>query len=558
MCGIFALLSRNYASKYNGHQLMKQFNAIQSRGPDKSCTLPINSNVFFGFHRLSINDLSELGDQPFSFESDGLHLICNGEIYNYKELTNMYGFSTKSNSDCEIILHMYKHFGIEKTITSLDGVFAFIIYDESKDVVFAGRDPIGVRPLFIGYDTDNSGILFGSEAKSLINYTKNIKQFEPGCYWSSDSPNEFIKWWDLNNDNIGIYTERDALSMIRNDLTNATRKRLMSERPIGTFLSGGLDSSLITALVNQMLKENDYNSVLNTYTIGMEGATDLENANICADHLKTNHHSIIFTPDESIRAIHDVIYALESFDSATIRASVGMYLLSQYIAWNTDNVVLYSGEGSDEVTQGYSYFHNSPTPIDGANDSLRLINQLHYFDVCRVDRTVSNHGLEVRVPFLDKTFVKNYFSISPELRSPLYRKQEKYLIRKAFDNGPLLPQEILWRTKTPFSEGLTSYKDGWLDILDQYIDTLISNKEFHDAQEYYKSIGNIVPNTKQAYYYRKIYDEYFGGVQLIPHYWTPKWPETLTHNSNVENILNQYEPKLEYIQVKQKMFAHQM
>lgn len=524
MCGIFALLSRNYLAKYTEKGIYQNFYKVKPRGPDLTITKPISPNLYFGFHRLAINDLSPAGNQPMTFggtseKNDHLHLICNGEIFNYAELNKKYNFKPRSHSDCEVILHLYKEFGIERVVNEIDGDWAFVLYDQKKDVLYAARDPIGVRPLFIGYDVDRDGIFFSSEAKGIFEYTyKQISQFPPGHYWTSESPKQFHRWWHLENGD-NIKTEAEALQIVHDTLTQATIDRLLSERQIGCFLSGGLDSSLITALVN---KYNSYK--VNTYSIGMEGGTDIYYANKVAEFVKTNHHVVSFTPEEGIAALEHVIYMLESYDVTTIRASIGMYLLSKHISEKSNDIVIYSGEGSDEVTQGYLYFHNAPDPKASAIDSKRLVDNLHYFDVLRVDRCVAGCGLEVRVPFLGKRFIQSYFQLDPKLRIPTYKGIEKYLIRKAFENDNLLPKEVLWRVKEAFSDGISSLKKPWHQTLGEMANKMISDDEFARECQFYKENGMTVPIHKEALYYRKIYNKLFKKeMNLIPYYWMPQW-----------------------------------
>eukprot|EP00486_Rosalina_sp_Unknown_P013295 CAMPEP_0201595010 /NCGR_PEP_ID=MMETSP0190_2-20130828/192150_1 /ASSEMBLY_ACC=CAM_ASM_000263 /TAXON_ID=37353 /ORGANISM="Rosalina sp." /LENGTH=483 /DNA_ID=CAMNT_0048054843 /DNA_START=404 /DNA_END=1855 /DNA_ORIENTATION=- len=462
-------------------------------------------------------------------DGDEIHLICNGEIYNHLELEKEFGFTMSSKSDCEVIMHLYKHFGdINLAADRLDGVFAFLLYDAKKDVLFVGRDPIGVRPMFMGVDKETDTTVFASESKAFNHLVQNeIQQVPPGSTWRSDQPDKFYKWFNLENYTSYketpemITKEDDALETIHDLLVDATKKRLMSERKVGTFLSGGLDSSLITALVNQY---NPY--TVNTYSVGMTGGTDFHYAAKVAEHLGTNHHEIYFTAEEGIDVVEKVIYALETYDITTIRASVGMYLMSEYISKNTDDIVIYSGEGADEVSQGYLYFHNAPSVYESSVDSLRLMENLHYFDVKRVDRTVSCHGLEVRVPFLDKKFVQTYFKIDPKLRAPSYKGVEKYLIRKAFDKDGILPSEVLWRTKEALSDGVSSLEEPWHAILGRYVDTIISDDEYEKACIKYAETGNKnVPIHKEAYYYRTLYEKHFGDLDLIPYYWMPMWSE---------------------------------
>lgn len=534
--------------KYNVGDVYNSFWKLKPRGPDMSGFLTINPNLIYGFHRLSINDVSPAGMQPMRLGN--IYVQCNGQIYNHKDLAKKYDFAKelKSGSDCEVIMHMYKKLGIEKTVSQLDGVFALTIYDGDKDELYAARDPIGVRPLFIGRDEKNDAVIIASEGKAIFDQTKNVAQFPPGSYWSSKSPSTFNKYWNLENKN-EIKSEEEALKQIKDLLSKATLKRLMSDRPIGCFLSGGLDSSLITALVQKYQKElYKQQNHLNTYVIGMKGSTDMYHASKVAEYLKTNHHQVYFTPEEGINALEQVIYCLETYDITTIRASVGMYLLSKYISEKTSDIVIFSGEGSDEVTQGYLYFHNAPNAQEGAKDSKRLVDNLHYFDVKRVDRTVARNGLEVRVPFLDKQFIQTYFTIDEKLRIPKYKGIEKYLVRKAFDDGQLLPSSILWRVKEAFSDGVSGHEKPWFKILQDHIDTIVSDQEFQTKRTLYKN----PPITKEAYYYRTIYDKLFPDSDLIPYYWMPMWSNATDPSARTIGKYQELISKENEQQMKQK------
>jgi len=288
-------------------------------------------------------------------------VIANAEIYNYKELKAKYGFDFESHSDCEIFLHLYEKFGsVDKFINELDGVFAFILHDENTGETFVGRDPIGVRPIFLGQD-DNGNYAFASEAKALVNVCKGdtIKPFLPGHYWSSSSE-QYTRWYKptINYDDVSesSFDEASALKTTAELLHKSTEKRMMSDRPVGTFLSGGLDSSIVAAFLKKIRNEQGITSNLNTFSIGLEGSPDLAYSEIVAKHIDSSHHHVEVHVDDCLNAIEDVVYATETFDVTTIRASTPMYLLSKYIRQNTDDVVIYSGEGSDEVTQGYLYF----------------------------------------------------------------------------------------------------------------------------------------------------------------------------------------------------------
>ena len=515
MCGIFSYKGKNESLE----SLKDSIDLIKYRGPDNSKYKIFEDNVLFGFHRLSIVGISESGNQPlFHPEDNNLSLICNGEIYNFKKLANKYNFNLQSGSDCEIILHLYKKLGIEKTVKELDGVFMFVLYDETKNVLFSARDPFGVRPGFIGYK--NNDIYIASEVKPIAKYCDKILPFKPGTWFSSDNINQFNSFYKLSFEN--ILNENEIFENIKKILTESVKKRLMSERKIGCLLSGGLDSSLIAALV---AKYGD-NSNLDTFSIGMPGSVDLYYADIVAKHIGSNHHHVEISSKEFLSAIEEVIYKIESYDITTVRASIGNYLVSKYIKNNTDCKVIFNGDGSDEVCCGYFYLKNAPDMLSLQNESKRLIEEIHLFDVLRSDRSISSNGLEPRTPFLDKQFVQYYFSIAPELKKfDGVNKIEKYLLRQSFKEDNLLPKEILWRNKCAFSDGVSNQKNSWHTIIKSYFEEKISDDEFNKCLEKYK---HCPPNSKESYYYRKVFDKYFScHEKLIPHYWMPNWSNVI-------------------------------
>ena len=508
MCGIFSYKG----IKRSKEELLDSIDLIKYRGPDNSQYQRINVDIFFAFHRLSIIGINKSGNQPLQLDSDNsLSLICNGEIYNYKMLADKYNFNLTSGSDCEIILHMFKKFGIKKTINELDGVFMFVLYDGVSNILYAGRDPFGVRPGFIGYDEEE--VYISSESKPLIKYCKKIIPFNPGCWWSSEN-NKFIKYHELNIIDINIKSIYKDVNLI---LKQSVEKRLMSDRKIGCLLSGGLDSSLISALVAKYIGNN-----LDTFSIGMPGSVDLYYANQVAKFISSNHHHVEISEQDFLESIDKVIYNIESYDITTVRASVGNYLISKYISENTDCKVIFNGDGSDEVCCGYFYLKNAPNPPLLQQESKKLIEEIYFFDVLRSDRSISSNGLEPRTPFLDKKFVEYYYSILPE--SKIFdgkNKIEKYILRKAFESENILPDDILWRNKCAFSDGVSNKKKSWHTIINNYFDKIIDDTEFNNAINKYV---HCIPISKESYYYRKVFEEYFGVQNnLIPHFWMPKW-----------------------------------
>ena len=513
MCGIFSYKGSNKSLE----QLKTSIDLIQYRGPDNSKYKSFDNNVLFGFHRLSIVGISDMGNQPlFHPEDKNLSLICNGEIYNYKKLAEKYNFNLKTGSDCEIILHLYKKFGIDKAVRMLDGVFMFVLYDIKKNIFLSARDPFGVRPGFIGFDEED--IYISSEAKPLIKHCSKIIPFKPGTWFSSNKINQFNPFYELKFQN---YSDLNLIyKNINNLLTQAVVKRLMSDRKIGCLLSGGLDSSLIAALV---AKYGD-NSNLDTFSIGMPGSVDLHYANIVAKHIGSNHHHIEISAQDFLNSIEEVIYKIESYDITTVRASVGNYLVSKYIKNNSDCKVIFNGDGSDEVCCGYFYLKNAPNMKSLQDESYKLIEEIHLFDVLRSDRSVSSNGLEPRTPFLDKEFVQYYFSINTSLKDfDGNKKIEKFLLREAFKNDNILPDEILWRNKCAFSDGVSNQKNSWHTIIKLYFDKKISDDEYKKSLDKYI---HCPPNSKESYYYRKVFDKHFpNSEKLIPHFWMPNWSD---------------------------------
>ena len=499
--------------------MKNEFERIKYRGPDNTCVNILDGGGILAFHRLAIMGITEEGNQPMKHpEDNSLTLICNGEIYNYFELADKYGFQLQTGSDSEIILFMFKQFGIKRTVEELDGVFIFVIHNKNTREYFAGRDPFGVRPGFIGYA--NQDVYIASEAKALTGLCDVVNPFPPGCWWSSNAPHTFNRYFYCENFVDNTDSESKIHERVRTLLTKAVQKRMMAEREIACLLSGGLDSSLITALVSQNTPDDN----LQTFSIGISGSVDLEYAQCAADYIGTRHHQIELTKKEFLDATDTVIYTIESFDTTTVRASVGNYLVSKYISEHSDSKVIFNGDGSDEVCCGYVYLKNAPSPTGLQKESERLVKELYFFDVLRSDRSISSNGLEARTPFLDKTFVKYYLSIPPELKMFDGKERlEKHILREAFSELKTLPDEILWRRKCAFSDGVSNPKESWHKIIQNYVDTIISDEEFMRES---KKINHCRPLLKESYYYRKVYQQHFRGYEnLIPHFWMPQWTD---------------------------------
>lgn len=520
MCGIFGYIGYDIDIEV----LRDDFNKMKGRGPDyselKKIVFKNGKCIIFGFHRLSINDLSEAGNQPMILDQSTL--VCNGEIFNHKNIEEDHEFNYKSNSDCESILHLYNKTSIMETVNTLDAEFAFLLYDNKKDILYAARDPFGVRPLFIGYDNkDNT--YFSSEIKGISNLCVKINRFRPGCVWesSSKSYSRYYLYYYIDKFSIRESGDLDIiLKNIRDKLTTAVHKRLMSDRPVGCLLSGGLDSSLISSIVSKQFKLQNKGE-LNTFSIGMKGSSDLYFANKVAEFIGSKHHHVELKKEDFLNAIEEVIYNIESYDTTTVRASVGNYLVGKYIKENTDITVVYNGDGSDEQS-GYLYLKNAPNPREFSRECAYLLENIHMFDCLRSDRSISSKwSLESRTPFLDKDFVEYYMNIDTELKMYNGNKIEKELLRKAFNDGTYLPDEVLWRNKEAFSDGCSSSDDSWYKIIQNHIDTIITDEEFESEKIKYT---HNQPELKESLYYRQIFDKYYPGhYNVIDNFWLPKW-----------------------------------
>ena len=514
MCGIFTYIG----DSLTWSDLEKNSEKIKYRGPDNSSMKKIGNKVLFSFHRLAIMGVTSKGDQPLFHPDDkNISIICNGEIYNYKTLAKKYGYKLETGSDCEIILHLYKEFGFKKTIQFLDGVFMVVLFDNNNNKLFAARDPYGVRPGFIGYS--NEGIFLASEAKSLTELSDKLIPFKPGSLWDYDT-NKFYQFYSPKPISLTKNTEDDIIEGIKTRLSDAVKKRMMADREVGSLLSGGLDSSLISALVNKYS-----NGKLKTFSIGLPDSVDLQYASLVSKHLETDHFNIEISAQTFLNSIEKVIYKIESYDTTTVRASVGNYLVSKYIRENSDCKVIFNGDGSDEVCGGYLYMRDAPSPNAFQKECEKLVSELYYFDVLRSDRSISSNGLEPRTPFLDKEFVRYYLSIPAERK--IFDGEgiiEKRLLRKAFDMEMLLPESVLWRRKCAFSDGVSDVKNSWHHIIQDFVETKISDEEFINES---KQISHCTPLTKESYYYRKIYNSFFNKRgNLIPHFWMPNWSDT--------------------------------
>ncbi len=484
----------------------KGFQRTVSRGPDDSRVID-TGNGLLGFHRLAIMGLTPSGMQPF--ELDGSYVVCNGELYGFekqKEMLKKKGYTFQSDSDCEILLPMYREYGTDM-FAMLDAEFACIIYDGVTKEYLAARDPIGIRPLYYGYDSSGV-ILFASEAKNLVGLTEKIMPFPPGHYYKDG---QFVCYCDITKVDKVCHDDIETVCHnIHEKLVAGVEKRLVADAKIGFLLSGGLDSSLVCAIAAKKSKEP-----IKTFAIGMhEDAIDLKYAKQVADYIKSDHREIIITKEDVLSSLEKVIYLLGTFDITTIRASIGMYLICKAIHEQTDIRVLLTGEISDELF-GYKYTDFAPDAAAFQKESEKRVRELHMYDVLRADRCISVNSLEARVPFGDLEFVKYVMSVDPELKLNRYGKG-KYLLRHAFEKGGYLPSEILWREKAAFSDAVGH---SMVDYLKEYAEDFYTNEEYERKRKQY---AHARPFTKESLLYRELFEKFYPNQgQMIVDFWMP-------------------------------------
>lgn len=536
MCGIFSFFSYKGIDAIH---LKKCADLIQHRGPDNSKEVILRRDtLYYRFHRLAINGLDHESDEPIHYydplTEQHIWLMCNGEIYNHQKLEYVNRFSMNTRNDCECIIHLYRKYGFQRAIEMLDGVFSIVLYDSLVDSLFIANDPIGIRPLFMGYGRDY--LAFASEPIALRDCCSNIRYFPPGCLLQVDfndidgmMSNDifhfqryfFYNWYMINSPVEKLYKKYAEL------LKSATHKRMMGERPIACLLSGGLDSSLISALVAKELKKT--NKKLHTFSIGLENSPDLKYAMAVSKHIGSVHHNVVVTEEQFLACIPNVIRAVQSFDTTTIRASCGNYLIAKYIRENTDFKIIFNGDVSEEINSSYYYSTFAPSHYHIWKDNQKLLREVHKYDVLRSARCVEHFGLEARTPFADKKLVNFVMSIHPKYKAfgknEIYH-MEKMLLRTAMlqDDREILPAEVLFRPKTAFSDGVSEEKRSWHKIISEYIDLNVTDKEYE--REAPKMTHPLV-RTKEAYFYRKIFREHLGNrvdmEQLIGEYWMPRF-----------------------------------
>lgn len=520
MCSIMGYCSKEADKK----SFEECFDRTISRGPDDSRIVDTGEGLL-AFHRLAIMGLTPEGMQPFCL--DGSYSVCNGEIYGFdkfkQELSKDYEF--KSGSDCEILLPMYRKYGTDM-FRMLDAEFACIIYDAKTKSFIAGRDPIGIRPLYYGYDSQGA-IIFASEPKNLIGLTDKIMPFPPGHYYKDG---KFVCYNDIAKVDEICYDDIDtATKKIHDKLVKGIEKRLVADAKVGFLLSGGLDSSLVCAVASQKSDKP-----IRTFAIGMsEDAIDLKYAKEVADYIHSDHREIIITKDDVLKALPDVVKLLATYDITTIRASIGMYLICKAIHETTDIRVLLTGEISDELF-GYKYTDFAPNAEEFQKEAQKRVRELHMYDVLRADRCISVNSLEARVPFGDLDFVKYVMSLNPEIKLNKYNKG-KYLLRKAFV-GDYLPESILMREKAAFSDAVGH---SMVDYLKEYAEKYYTDEEF---AEKCKKYTHATPFTKESLLYRELFESYYPSQShMVVDFWMPNksW-EGCNVNDPSARVLSNY------------------
>jgi len=508
MCGIFGILDVKTDVSELRTQALELSKLLRHRGPDWS-GIWNNNNAILSHERLSIVDVDN-GAQPLISRNNQQILAVNGEIYNHQELAQNlaveYDFKTKS--DCEVILPLYQQKGLD-FIDELQGMFAFILYDEEQDAYLIARDHMGIIPLYTGFD-EHGNFYVASEMKALVPVCKTVSEFPPGHYlWSKAG--ELKKYYQRDWMEFDAVKDNETnLDDLKAAFEKSVKSHLMSDVPYAVLLSGGLDSSLVSAIaakyVAKRVEDNDQSDAwwprLHSFAVGLEGAPDLLAAKKVADMIGTVHHEVHFTIQEGIDAIRDVIYYLETYDTTTIRAATPMYLMSRKIKAMGIKMVL-SGEGADEIFGGYLYFHKAPNAKEFHEETVRKLDRLHLFDCARANKATSAWGVEARVPFLDKEFMDVAMRLNPQDKMCLDGKMEKWILRKAFDNGEYLPAEVLWRQKEQFGDGV-GYS--WIDSIKEHVETEITDQQLATSE--FRFPMNT-PDTKEGYFYRTIFESYF-------------------------------------------------
>ena len=506
MCGIVCAFDLKQKAESLRPQILEMSKSLRHRGPDWS-GIYSSENAIMGHERLAIVDPTS-GKQPLYSEDNSIVLAANGEIYNHKELRKQFEgkYNFKTESDCEVILALYQEKGVD-FVDDLNGIFAFAIYDSSKDTYFIARDHMGIIPLYMGWDIHGT-FYVASELKALEGVCAKIELFPPGHYWSSgdEAPTQWYKrdWVDFEN----VKNNPTSIEDLHDALSDAVHRQLMSDVPYGVLLSGGLDSSITSALAKKFsskrVESDDKQAAwwpqLHSFSVGLEGSPDLAAAKKVSKHIGSIHHEVVFTIQEGLDAIKDVIYHLETYDITTVRASTPMFLMARSIKSHGIKMVL-SGEGADELLGGYLYFHKAPSAEEFHKETVRKLDKLHQYDCLRANKSLAAWGIEGRVPFLDKEFIDVAMRINPKDKMINKERMEKWVIRKAFED--YLPESVAWRQKEQFSDGV-GYN--WIDTLKEVVQAAVTDEQMDNAHFRFPL---QTPQNKEEFYYRTIFEEHF-------------------------------------------------
>ncbi|MCP4801417.1 MAG: asparagine synthase B [Bacteroidetes bacterium] len=505
MCGIVCAFDLKQKSEILRPQVLEMAKTIRHRGPDWSGIYD-DDKAILAHERLAIVDPAS-GKQPLFSENKQLILAANGEIYNHRELRSQFpNYEFQTESDCEVILALYKEKGVH-FVDDMNGIFGFALYDKEKDEYFIARDHMGIIPLYIGWDKYGT-FYVASELKALEGICTTIELFPPGHFMSSKD-GELVQWYRRDwEDYQAVKDNKTSIAEVRQALEDAVHRQLMSDVPYGVLLSGGLDSSVTSAIAKKYAerrieaddKEQAWWPQLHSFSVGLEGSPDLVAAKKVANHIGTIHHEIVFTIQEGLDAINDVIYQLETYDITTIRASTPMYLMARVIKSMGIKMVL-SGEGADELFGGYLYFHKAPNAKEFHEETVRKLGKLHMYDCLRANKSLAAWGIEGRVPFLDKEFMDVAMRLNPQDKMINNERMEKWIVRKAFED--MLPESVAWRQKEQFSDGV-GYS--WIDTLKVVVDTEVTQEQLANAHFRYPI---QTPQNKEEYYYRTIFESHF-------------------------------------------------
>ena len=505
MCGIVCAFDIKQKSEALRPQVLEMAKKIRHRGPDWS-GIYSDEKVIIAHERLAIVDPAS-GKQPLFSEDGKLVLAANGEIYNHRELRSKFPYYPfQTESDCEVILALYQEKGHD-FVDDMNGIFGFAIYDVEKDEYFIARDHMGIIPLYMGWDKDGT-FYVASELKALESVCTKIELFPPGHYMSS-SDGKLVKWYKRDwNEYEAVKENETSITEVRQALEDAVHRQLMSDVPYGVLLSGGLDSSVTSAIAKKYSerrietddKEKAWWPQLHSFSVGLDGSPDLVAAKKVADYIGTIHHEIKFTIQEGLDAIKDVIYNIETYDITTIRSSTPMYLMARVIKSMGIKMVL-SGEGADEIFGGYLYFHKAPNAREFHKETVRKLDKLHMYDCLRANKSLMAWGIEGRVPFLDKEFIDVAMRINPKDKMINGERMEKWVIRKAFED--MLPESVAWRQKEQFSDGV-GYS--WIDTLKDIVEQEVTDKQLANAKFRFPI---QTPTNKEEFYYRSIFEQHF-------------------------------------------------